>query len=166
MKTLLYALAIITLSAIGVSSLQCIICNSVTDEKCGHGSDVDLKKYLKDCDETYKIADTNDTFRRQLPTLPEKETFKLCRKMVTTVDFAVNKNPAQERVKRTCGWDTSEVKYNDMCYYRAGLGGRITVCTCQADKCNGSPIMKDSSILLFGLVVAVFSITKVWASLD
>jgi hypothetical protein len=67
---------------------------------------------------------------------PENHTYTICRKIVTTIDFDVNSNKKGERINRVCGWETS--KYDNECYYRGGLGGRTTVCSCTDAKCNGA----------------------------
>jgi len=113
---------------------SCYQCNNLYDPECKHGKDVPSKFILpcRNTTERYLGKETDEnTVGMYLP--PGKE-FTLCRKIVTVVDFDVNGNKATERIKRVCGYEESI--YDDTCYYRAGLGGRMTVCTCKDKDCN------------------------------
>lgn len=142
------AVVLLLCLAVGASSLKCLICNSKKDKGCGHGSDAD-KKWVRECNTT------EPEFKSQLPTLPTNKTYTLCRKIVSTVDFEVNENKAEERIKRACGWDDEEEKYRNECYYRGGLGGRSTVCSCQTDDCNGSTTLGLSTATAILAVITV-----------
>jgi hypothetical protein len=154
MKAIACGVFLLALCVLEVTSLKCYICTDVKNATgCGHGADVD-PAFLKDCNSQDKdVVELN-------PVRPTNKEFTLCRKMVTQVDFDVNSNKAGSRIKRTCGWDDEDKKYVNACYYRGGLGGRINVCSCDTNDCNGSNFMKASMGL--GLTATLLSVWKVF----
>jgi len=125
---------------------SCYQCDNFNDKGCGHGDDVD-RKYIRPCK---NVTGPNDNIDMYLP--PGKQ-FHLCRKITTIIDFDVNGNKATERIKRTCGYENST--YDEVCYYRAGLGGRVNVCSCKEAECNqGTNLMPTTLGLCLALVVA------------
>jgi len=156
MKLIIYLSLVLAIFVVGGSTLRCYICSSQSQKNCGHGTDVD-SGYVKEC----KEEDGNPP----LGTFPNgtKREYTLCRKMVTKVDFDVNGNKATDSagiIKRACGYDDD--KYVGECYYRGGLGGRIDVCTCTKDSCNGSN--KLGNVLALSLVPIVLVLAQVLRS--
>jgi len=127
---------------------QCYQCDNLNNKVgCGHGSDVD-RKFIRPCKNATGSSDEVDMY------LPPGKEFHLCRKIVTVIDFDVNTNKATERIKRTCGYESSI--YDELCYYRTGPSGRVTVCTCKGTECNhGTNIMPTTT---FGLCLAIFAV--------
>jgi len=134
---LLSAILMVTLFPQSVFPLKCVICDNQKDKTgCGHGSDVDVEKHLKDC------ADVTDAEGGSVT----GANFVICRKIITWIDFNVNNNTATERIVRKCGHITS--KYDNECYYRGGFGGRQRVCSCTTDKCNSGFSFQPSHIFM------------------
>lgn len=67
--------------------------------------------------------------------------------------------PPDSRVIRGCGWDDSA--YKNRCYQRAGFGGRLEVCACADDNCNGAVSLQSINSVLGVLcplvIMAVFT---------
>lgn len=138
MKTshkLIIASAIVVICAIpSVLSLKCYICNNLNDGKgCGHGNDAD-SALIKDCSEQAHEDGQHNI------------EYKICRKIVTWIDFDVNNNTATERIVRKCGY--LESKYDNDCYYRGGFGGRQQVCSCNTDGCNSGFTFRANHLLM------------------
>jgi len=134
----------------GKGEFSCYQCDNLTSKTCGHGKDVD-REHIKPC--------KNGTDPNVDMYLPPGKTFHLCRKIVSVIDFDVNTNKATERIKRTCGYEDSI--YDDQCYYRAGLGGRVTVCTCKDGECNhGTNIMPNTLGLCLTIAAVVGVVAK------
>jgi len=133
-----------------VFSLKCYICNSIEHgmDGCGDGKDVD-SKHIKDCDSHDAHEDGQHNVQ-----------YKMCRKIVTWIDFNVNNNTAQRRIVRKCGYIDS--KYNDECYYRGGFGGRQQVCSCTKDECNSGFSFRANHLLMgVGAVVVLIFGSKI-----
>ncbi|XP_065351332.1 uncharacterized protein LOC135946838 [Cloeon dipterum] len=129
----LAALALVLCAQTGYA-IQCFVCNSNTDKACME--DVPPESLQQDC----KNA-------------PDGATYSMCRKIVQHIDFEVNGLPADHRVIRSCGYDTSN--YVDKCYQRAGFGGRQEVCSCTVDFCNSAPGISSMSVMLTVAVAAL-----------
>lgn len=64
--------------------------------------------------------------------------------------------PPDSRVIRGCGWDDSA--YKNKCYQRSGFGGRLEVCACELDNCNGAVSLKSiNSVLGFLCPLAIWA---------
>jgi len=151
MKAIIYSAVFLGLLAVGVTSLKCYICDSITSTDCGHGTTVG-PQHLKEC----------STGMGQLVP-PENLNYTLCRKITTTVDFDVNTNKKGERISRVCGWETS--KYDGECYYRGGLGGRTNVCTCTELKNSDGTKKKDgecNGANTFGAAIATITLPAIF----
>jgi len=138
---------VLGLFATGVMPIKCYICDNVTNKgECEHG-DID-KKFLKDCNDEAQTSNQTAGV--------DGADWKLCRKIITWIDFNVGENKATERVMRRCGHVSVE-KYDQECYYRGGFGGRQRVCTCMDDACNAAPTVTLSSALLLTTTAVLFS---------
>ncbi|XP_059616216.1 uncharacterized protein LOC132261423 [Phlebotomus argentipes] len=123
------------------SAIRCYECNSHTDVRCAQ--DIPPDELSIECgDHKHGVA------------------YTFCRKITQVIEFSVNNLPPDSRVIRGCGWDSSS--YKDKCYQRSGFGGRLEVCACSSDNCNGSVSMRNISAA-FGLVmVALASLFSRW----
>lgn len=83
-------------------------------------------------------------------------SYTFCRKITQVIEFSVNNLPPDSRVIRGCGWDDSA--YKNKCYQRSGFGGRLEVCACELDNCNGAVSLKSiNSILGFLCPLAIWA---------
>lgn len=64
--------------------------------------------------------------------------------------------PADSRVIRGCGWDDSS--YKNKCYQRSGFGGRLEVCACENDNCNGAESISAKSVIAVLCPLAVLAV--------
>lgn len=125
------ALAAVLLTVVYLPSvlggIECYDCNSKDHPDCIDNP----APYLVNCSESHKGS---------------KHT--ACRKMDINVDFPVNGLPEQKRVVRQCA---IEGEPDRPCYYKAGFGGRVNVCHCFENGCNGAGLVGLASAALLAL---------------
>lgn len=131
MVSLSYLVLLLLVAVHAGEALKCYECNSRNDTACANEVPPDSLK--KDCSEHV-----------------EGHKYKLCRKIVQTIEYEVNGLKPDTRIIRSCGWDDSS--YFQNCYQRSGFGGRQEVCTCSTDFCNGASISSVAAILVTSLV--------------
>uniref|UniRef100_A0A336MDL6 CSON014534 protein n=1 Tax=Culicoides sonorensis TaxID=179676 RepID=A0A336MDL6_CULSO len=123
---------IVLVQQASAAQLSCYICTSYNETRCK--DDVLPDEFKKNCG-TFKHPDG------------QYREYSICRKIVQTIEFAVNGLEPETRVIRSCGWDNST--YQGRCYQRAGFGGRQEVCGCFDNYCNGA----NSHSLVFGVTI-------------
>ncbi|XP_012544310.2 uncharacterized protein LOC101746240 [Bombyx mori] len=109
------------------STIMCYECNSATNSLC-------LQTIPP------------DTLKRNCSIHDKGVIHTMCRKIIQHVDVPLNGKYPESRVIRTCGWDES--KFKNVCYHRAGYGGRQEVCSCHTDYCNSAQGHRITKILL------------------
>lgn len=94
-------------------------------------------------------------------------TLQLCHSKVNLIQSRILFPPIQfvsivppdSRVIRGCGWDDSA--YKNKCYQRSGFGGRLEVCACANDNCNGAVSVQSINSVMGVLcplvILAVFT---------
>lgn len=132
------ALAAVLLTVVylptALGAIECYVCNSKDTPECVDKPDA---SHLKNCSEMEKGS-----------------MYTACRKMDINVDFPVNGLPEQKRVVRQC----AVVGEPDRpCYYKAGFGGRVNVCHCFDNKCNGAglPGLAGAALLALPLLIVL-----------
>nr|AAY66937.1 hypothetical protein [Ixodes scapularis] len=130
------ALAAVLLTVVylptALGAIECYVCNSKDTPEWVDKPDA---SHLKNCSEMEKGS-----------------MYTACRKMDINVDFPVNGLPEQKRVVRQC----AVVGEPDRpCYYKAGFGGRVNVCHCFDNKCNGAglPGLAGAAVLALPLLI-------------
>ncbi|KAJ8920005.1 hypothetical protein NQ315_006535, partial [Exocentrus adspersus] len=123
-------------------SLQCYVCNSAYDPRCG------------DPFNPYSIGVINCTDRappehlRDYLHLDRSVEPVVCRKMVQKVE-------GQVRVVRSCGYirDSHDDK---KCYRRTGTTAvEVIHCSCTSRLCNSGPLSQNPSLVLVLVTVAI-----------
>lgn len=115
------------------SAIECFVCNSANEPACENEP---AETMLKNCSDQAKGS-----------------KYTACRKIDQNVDFEVNGLPPVKRVVRQCAEDGEPDR---ACYYKAGFGGRVNVCHCFEDKCNGAGVpAAAASVAAFGVLLAL-----------
>ncbi|XP_035213958.1 uncharacterized protein LOC118187792 [Stegodyphus dumicola] len=115
-----------------VGSLQCHVCSTGNpgQEDCG-ALPPESTKYLENC------------------TAPSD---KSCRIQEQWVDFEVLKQKHEMRTIRQCA--STPYDPERACYYRTGFGGRISICNCVEDGCNGASV-GEAPLLMSTFVITL-----------
>ncbi|XP_073992839.1 UPAR/Ly6 domain-containing protein crok-like [Rhodnius prolixus] len=135
MDRVMYCIAIIPVLIAAIIqpglTIKCYECNSHNDSRCA-------------------LETPPETMKKDCSLHTEGSKYKICRKIVQTIEYEVNGLQPDSRVIRSCGWDTSS--YVNSCYQRSGFGGRQEVCTCSTEYCNTASASKTILILLASLL--------------
>ncbi|KAG8177407.1 hypothetical protein JTE90_020436 [Oedothorax gibbosus] len=132
-----------------ISFLVYLRINSVVGLKCHVCS-----SHVKGEESCLSIAEGDSRFLRECDSLTEVS----CRTQQQYIEFEVLGQSHEPRTIRQCA--TTPFDPDRPCYHRSGFGGKVSVCNCNQDGCNGAPRGVAANLSLMTLLLAAGMVAK------